>query len=346
MIFNENRQLEDITKISKSEMKEKLTDYYNCQSEEDKLKRQKLKEEKKQNQCTSLDIHHITNIENHKANIMKKNEIIALNLQRYSQFKEINHDDEKIKDYQNKCFSLASGAIIPQSIISHMEPISNHKDLSNSLEDIVPNVSKTEPNNEIKSSRLSKENNNKKKPNRKLKKISNTIKEEDGLPTFYRYYAFNPSKNYNIKETVSTIKRNVVSPTNFKDLASILQISKNEQLKTSKSVLDFNIKQSIEKKKILELDKMNKLKVLQSSIISNEKAHSDIKEKESIKKQMQVEYSHDLDLQNKVKQNKKLVNEKFKFYSDFRGFDLGKGLDRPNPITNPVNSYVFKHGGI
>lgn len=343
MIFNENNQLEGKSKQSKSEMKGKLTEFYVCQSEEDKIKRFKLLEEKRQTQSTSLDIHHLNNMENHKANIMRKNEIITKNLQLYSKFKEENHEDEKTMLYQNKCFNSASGAIIPHNMATHLESLTI--DSINCQNENL--ISKTEPCNETQNPVIEKVADASKmssRPNKKLKKLIKASTEEDGKSTFYRYYAFNPNKKYNIKETTSTIKRNVISPTNFNDLNSILQISKSNNMKNSKSVLDFNILQSIEKKKKLELDKLGKIKALQSSIKYTSKTNSEVKEKDHEKKQKQFEYSQELDLQNKVKPNKKLVNEKFKFYSDYRGFDLGKGLEQPNPITNPINSYVFKHG--
>lgn len=341
--------LEQKQKQSKSEVKSQLNQEYFSQSKDDCSKRFNARENNRRIENTSLDLHHLYNMEKHKANVFKKSEIISKNLENYLKYKEVNSSDiiDKVAQYQNACFNSATGSIIPQYSLNHIR--ANHQAHSSlnqnfqqseySIQKEILNVPEQEqPNliNPLESIDNTESTRLKSKAMKKLEKV------EDGQPTFYRYYAFNPNKNYNIKETVSTIKRNVVSPSNFKDLESILQLSKNETLKTSKSVLDFNLQQVTEKKKKTQLEKLNKLAVMQSNLKYIDSTNREIQEKVKIKKQGQNDYYHILDAQTNPKINKKIVNDKFKFYSDYRGFDLGEGLAKPNPITNPVNSYVFK----
>lgn len=176
-------------------------------------------------------------------------------------------------------------------------------------------------------------------------------------PNFYRYYSFNPIKEYNSQDVKSDIKRNFIAHNHDSALEDLFDKSRRSHMALNKSVHEFNKEQAENKYQNKLAEERNKANLIEERRKELERLKLENLEMNLLKREKQSTYKNLLDSQSypfkplnnsyEAPQNLNTNNNyqnhhnAFKFYVGEKNYNLGNTLLEHNPILNPVNSYSF-----
>ena len=160
-------------------------------------------------------------------------------------------------------------------------------------------------------------------------------------PSYKQFYSFNPEKEYNLKETTTSIRNNIIAHNNAHHLEEIYKKSKSNYTAINKSILDFNKEQVKYKDMAKILEDENKRKLIEERLKESQKIKLENIESNIVRHQKQVNYKNILDHQLIPNYGVNNDQDKFKFYVTPKNYFLGGTQLDHNPIINPVNNYNF-----
>lgn len=168
-------------------------------------------------------------------------------------------------------------------------------------------------------------------------------KYRQNSPEYKKYYSYNPQKEYNLMDTKSDIRGNIISHLSHgnKILDEAQENSKKNYKAINKSILEFNQEQVAYKNlaKILEND--IKKNINNERLLELQKLKLESQENQMLKIQNQQNYKNILDNQLYFGDSIKNTNDPLKFYVHPKNYYLGNTQLEVNPIVNPVNNYSF-----
>lgn len=160
-------------------------------------------------------------------------------------------------------------------------------------------------------------------------------------PSYKQFYSFNPQKEYNLKDTTTSLRNNIIAHNNSHRLDEVFKQSKQNYTAISKSILDFN-KEQVKYKDIAKaLEDENKRKLIEERLKESQKIKLENIESNVMRHQKQVNYKSILDHQMIPNFGCKTDQDQFKFYVTPKNYFLGGTQLDHNPIINPVNNYNF-----
>lgn len=160
-------------------------------------------------------------------------------------------------------------------------------------------------------------------------------------PSYKQFYSFNPEKEYNLKDTTTTLRNNIIAHNNAHHLDEIFKKSKSNYTAISRSILDFNKEQVKYKDMAKALEDENKRKLVEERLKESQKIKLENIESNLVRHQKQVNYKSILDHQMIPNYGVNTDQDQFKFYVTPKNYFLGGTQLDHNPIINPVNNYNF-----